>query len=229
MKEEPDNEELERRAEIVSRTSAGIQAPHEAFYIHSILYSAGCSLRAFARYDTLNAVGVEYPDMMIAAVQEAIGHAGALSRYFWPPPPRKTKGTERPNFGLLVSDRGEKLRNAFQVTKASPLFDRNLRNVWEHFDEKLDQYLLGIIGGVFFPECIIAPIHHPDRLIRHYFKKLDPESESLILLDDIYFFGEIRAEVQRILRFCARSRETWLPVCGRSTSPNHSYGWIGAC
>ncbi|EPZ7321302.1 hypothetical protein ACXR5E_003977 [Vibrio mimicus] len=48
-----DNEEKERRAKIVVDDCGGIQFAQEAFYIHSILYSAGRCVEAFERYEQL--------------------------------------------------------------------------------------------------------------------------------------------------------------------------------
>ncbi|MBL7406354.1 hypothetical protein INQ30_29005, partial [Escherichia coli] len=70
--------------------------------------------------------------LIFATVQEALTHAGALSRFFWPV--KKDS--------LLAAARGEKLREAFALTDASPLKWRRLRNAFEHFDEDLDRYLI---------------------------------------------------------------------------------------
>ena len=51
MKQEMNDEELDRRAAIIIDKFAGIHPPFEAFYIHSILYSAGRSSAAFQRFD----------------------------------------------------------------------------------------------------------------------------------------------------------------------------------
>lgn len=69
-------------------------------------------------------------------LQNIIVQGAAVSRYFWP----ADKGHEA---------RGRELRQQFKVTEDSPLKSRDLRNMIEHFDEKLDHYLAkGIVGYI---------------------------------------------------------------------------------
>lgn len=89
-------------------------------------------------------------DYSISLVQEAIGHAAALSRYFWPVwYPGKLNKTH-PYQAALRKKRGEKLISAFGMEEDSPIHNRDLRNAWEHFDENLDDYLLKNDAGHFF-------------------------------------------------------------------------------
>ena len=44
------------------------------------------------------------------------------------------------------SERGEALREALKIGTDTPLADRNLRNAWMHFDERLDG---AILNGTF--------------------------------------------------------------------------------
>ena len=74
------NEELELRAKIINEECEGIQPMHIAFYDHSIHYSAERCLNAFAKYDSV--LGGDDAYELISSIQEAIGHAAALSRYF---------------------------------------------------------------------------------------------------------------------------------------------------
>lgn len=189
-----EDSEQERRAQTVSQVFNGIQPQWEAFYIHSILYSANCCLEAFRRYDTYRG-DKGSPSLLIGALQEAIGHAGALSRYFWPPMLRDKK---RPFLANMIADRGAKLRAAFTMSEASPLYNRDLRNVWEHFDEKLDIFLLNTLSGIFFPGPIIGSISDSEETTNHYFKLLDPSKECLVLLGKKYDFVEIQIEANRI-------------------------------
>lgn len=188
-----EKEELEKRAEIVVEQYCGIVSYCEAFYIQSLMYSAAQCIEAFQRYD--HALKEKYPaEYLVAKIQEAIGHAAALSRYFWPSP--QGKGIMR----QLKDSRGKKLRSAFRVDESSPIYDRNMRNAWEHFDERLDSYLLHVQAGMFFPSCIVGSHHVADEPISHVFKLLDPAAECLVLLGEKYFFSPIRSEVERILQ-----------------------------
>lgn len=195
-----DKEEREGRAKIIVESSNGIYPPFEAFYIHSLLYSAARSLEAFDRYDHYKNSDVTAEDL-ISIVQEAVGHAAALSRFFWPSPQAK-KG--KSNYQTLIEARGKKLRLAFGLDESSPLYDRELRNAWEHFDERLDAYLLEHEAGMFFPLCIVDSHKIADDSIGHIFKLLDPKKECLVLMGRKYFFSPIRKEVLRIKNDCLR-------------------------
>jgi hypothetical protein len=71
-------------------------------------------------------------------LQNIVIHGAALSRYFGP----ARQGHEA---------RAEFLKRTLGVADDSPLRNRDLRNQIEHFDEKLDDYLLDNIFGYIFP------------------------------------------------------------------------------
>ncbi|MEM8718679.1 MAG: hypothetical protein AAGE84_05150 [Cyanobacteria bacterium P01_G01_bin.39] len=111
-----DTEEKERRAKIVIESYNGIIPYCEAFYLHSIIYSAGRCLESFEQYDYMKNQDVN-PDYLISIVQEAVGHAAALSRYFWVSPQGKKSESHQKNLRKL---RGQKLREAFGLEDSSP-------------------------------------------------------------------------------------------------------------
>ncbi|MDO6721618.1 hypothetical protein Q4575_19645 [Psychrosphaera sp. 1_MG-2023] len=190
-----DNEELERRAKITNETCGGIQPMHKVFYSLSIKYSADRCLNAFRVYDYLLSKNADAEEL-ISSVQEAIGHAAALSRYFWPTSMGKKK-IAKEQMDMRQS-RGELLRNQYGVTDDSPISDRDIRNAWEHFDEKLDIYVLSHDAGYFFPSPILGDHSLADEAIGKIFKLIDPTNECLVLLGNKYFFRPIRDEVERI-------------------------------
>ncbi|MCE9786044.1 hypothetical protein [Shewanella algae] len=77
--QELDIDEKERRAKLVVEDYNGIVPYCEAFYIHSIMYSAGRCLESFDRYRQLKKEEIS-PEYLICIVQEAVGHAAALSK-----------------------------------------------------------------------------------------------------------------------------------------------------
>lgn len=186
--------ERNRRAAIVADGSDGIISYCEVFYLYSIIYSADRCLRAFAEHEQAMKAGAP-ADTLIGSVQEAVGHAAALSRYFWPSTSLSRKAQPLEQLRAL---RGRKLRRAFSLTSTSPLRSRKLRNAWEHFDERLDEHLLEVDAGAFFPGCLIDDHTLADDPLGHIFKLLDPKAECLVLLGSKYFFGPIRAEVRRV-------------------------------
>lgn len=123
---EPDVKELERRAKVVTEECNGIQPPTLIFYQFSIRYSAERCIDAFWHYEEALKEKAE-PGYLVSVIQEAVGHAAALSRYFWPSPfgPKK-----KPEQIKLKNKRGEFLRNFFGLSDDSPLYNRDLRNAW---------------------------------------------------------------------------------------------------
>ena len=73
---------------IVASEWDGIVPTIEAFYLHSIIYSASRCIDAFLRYESLDKTQ-DNVEELVSIVQEAVGHAAALSRYFWPSPQGK--------------------------------------------------------------------------------------------------------------------------------------------
>lgn len=188
--------EKERRATICANDWNGIFPTIEAFYIHSIIYSASRCLDAFNRYDVLDK-SQDNAEELVSIVQEAVGHSSALSRYFWPSPQGKKK---QPMLKELKEKRGEKLRGAFRVDENSPLYNRDLRNACEHFDERLDEYFLEHDSGYFFPSSLLNSHTLADDPMGHIFKLLDLQENCLVLMGEKYYFAPIREEVRRIQR-----------------------------
>lgn len=183
-----DEGERSGRSDLVIERYQGIYPVNEAFYIHSIMYAAERSERAFYRFD--EAVTLGKPAALIfATVQEALTHAGALSRFFWP-----VKKENR-----LSLARGKRLRDAFGLNETSALKWRKLRNAFEHFDEDLDRFLLNDRAGCFFPGPIVDDHALADEAIGHIFKLVDPKVGVCVLLGEKFEFRPIRSEVQRIL------------------------------
>ena len=141
--------ELKRRANIAVEQYNGLVPYCEVFYILSIRYSASRCLEAFARYDTAR-TKPDAEEMAVSSVHEALGHAAALSRFFWP------SGLGNNDFSKLRAKRSERLREAFNMDEQSPLRSRDLRDALEHFDERLDLYLLEQDAGIFVPSAILG-------------------------------------------------------------------------
>jgi hypothetical protein len=187
-----DNDEFNRRAKIVTDDCGGIMPHTEIFYTTSIIYSATRCLSSFKTYNENKNRNIK-ADELVSMIQEAVGHAAALSRYFWPVPNNSDKQEKK-----LSKKRGVKLRGMFILNKKSPLWNRDLRNAWEHFDERLDRYLIENSAGKFIPTSIIGSHKLADEEVSHIFKLLDIEEECLVLMGEKFFFGEIINEVKRI-------------------------------
>ena len=200
---EIDEKEIEQRAGIVADTSGGIVPYSNVFYVHSIAYSAGRAREAFIRYDVGRAT--ESSDVFIvSAVHEALFHAASLSRFFWP---SKIGGRRGSNLRRLKEMRAQKLRDAFQLREDSPLKDRDLRDDLEHFDERLDLFLLSTLAGDFFPDPIVGRHTMADKQPRKVFKLVDPEASCFVLLGKKHFFAPVRNEVFRVYDMADRMHQ----------------------
>lgn len=177
----------EREARIALQYN-GIFPAYEVFYIHSIIYAAESSEKGFQRFDEAVETS-RSAALIVAIIQEALTHAGALSRFFWP-----MRSENR-----LTSARGERLREAFTMDDVSALKCRRLRNSFEHFDEDLDRFLLDDRTGCFFPSALVGDQAIADESIGHIFKLVDPTHGICVLLGKKFEIWPIRSEVQRIL------------------------------
>lgn len=151
------------------------------------MFSASRSHGAFLRYERGLASNAS-ADEIVSSIHEALSHAAALSRFFWP---ARTKG--------VASTRGERLRLCFGVDDNSPLHARDLRNALEHFDEHLDEYLLWNDAGYFFPDAMVDNHELADESIGHIFKLVDPSRQIFVVLGKKFCFEPIKQEVKRIL------------------------------
>lgn len=179
---------------MVAEDLNGMQPHTLVFYQLSIRYSAEKCIESFWHYEEALKQNAE-PDYLVSLIQEAVGHAAALSRYFWP----SLLGSKmKSNMLKLRKKRGEYLRSLFKLDDNSPLHNRDLRNAWEHFDEKLDVYLIENISGMFSPMSQVGRHFEADEPVNRVFKLLDPTEECLVMMGKKYFFSPIRTEVVRI-------------------------------
>jgi len=158
----------------------------EAFYIKSIIYTCGRALEAFQRYDD-GLLTSRDAEVVVGHLHEALIHSAALSRFFWPIFQQK----------IHVS-RGEKLKEAFGLQEDSPLNTKDLRDALEHFDERLDKFLLEDHIGYFFPEYILGLESLNDDPLLNIFRLVDPATNTFILLGRKYNFELIRETVKNV-------------------------------
>ncbi len=178
-------EQLEARRIQTIKEFDGIWPPNEVFYIKAIVYTAGIAHDAFVRFE--EAVIEEDSGSAVAFIQEALTHVAALSRFFWP---ARDKG--------VYKARAAKLRATFGLDEQSPLADRQLRNAMEHFDERLDEFLLSIPIGTLYPGPIMGPVSLNTRP-RVAFRLVDPDKVSFVLLGVEYSFGLLQVAIREIL------------------------------
>lgn len=172
-------------------STSPIHPPFEAMYIQSMLLNSTSAVRSILKLESIFARLPERPTiedveklpvkLVLNELQNMIGHAGALSRYFWP---------VRKEF----SARGATLREVFSLDEASPLFDRDLRNAIEHFDERLDKYFSQDLVGCFFPEYVgVKPID--DGVPGHFFRAFFVDTGKFRLLDEEFEMKPVADEI----------------------------------
>jgi hypothetical protein len=131
-------------------------------------------------------------DEVLDGLQNIVLQGGSLSRYFWPIRP----GREA---------RGELLRAACGVTEGSPLKSRELRNALEHFDERLDDYLMTSIVGFILPQYV-GPLPEREEVPSHIFRAYYTDHGLFELLGNRYPIDPIVGEIGRIherLTYCS--------------------------
>ncbi len=193
-----DEERRDRENLVVSRFG-GILPMYEAFYIEALAYCAGRASSAFLRFDEALAEGQDQATV-VATAHEALSHVAALSRYFWP-------ASKKP----LHVARANRLREALEIDDTSPLADRDLRNALEHFDERLDSFLLRDLAGYMFPGPLVGEASLNDVAVGHIFRLVDPRGQVFVLLGERYEFGPMRVAVDHILEKLARIMGGRLP------------------
>jgi hypothetical protein len=181
-----DEAERQRRETIVIEENAGVLPYMEVMYLASVIYAAEAAIVAYQRY--VRAREQEDGDSAAAsAIHEALGHAAGLSRFFWP------------SGGKLPKVRAKYLRNRLAVEGDSPLRNRRLRDALEHFDERLDEFLLADCVGLLLPEPMVADVNQVDDPTAQIFKLVDPWNGVFVVLNERFAFQAIIEEVARIL------------------------------
>lgn len=180
-----------------------IWPPFQAFYIQSMLFNSSSAVRSIARLEAIFGKLPEQPThddvlklptkAILNELQNMVLQSAALSRYFWP----VRKAHEA---------RGKRLREAFDVDESSPLFNRDLRNALEHFDERLDKYVsFGVVGYVF-PE-FVGPKPENDGVPGHFFRAYFVDSGEFRLLDEEFKMQPLADELLFIHRHLSKLDE----------------------
>jgi hypothetical protein len=107
--------------------------------------------------------------------------AANVSKHFWPP--RRKRQDVRDAF----PDRGKELRQSLGVEDDSPLNNRNVRNDFEHADEKLEEWWLDSenhnIARRTIGEIGLELSDPPGLITMH--ELFDPERVAISFLDDV--------------------------------------------
>lgn len=173
---------------------SGIHPPYRILYNLSIGFCTNSAMRSIqAMADLMEALGDENSSLRLTDIdtesvlnelQNIVLQGAAVSRYFWP----IRNGHEK---------RGKALRNQYGITDESPLRSRELRNLIEHFDERLDNYLSkGIVGNIIPHYLGREP--PPSQVKRHFFRAYFLDSGVFEMLGQRYEIDPLSRELWRI-------------------------------
>lgn len=126
----------------------GIWPPYQAFYIESMLTITSSAVTSTEHLATIfdpdaNFDGLRQEEIL-DWIQNIFTQAAALSRYFWT---AKTKEKQH-------KKRSQYLRKVFNISEQSPIKNRDLRNIIEHFDENLDLFVNKSVVGNIVPNHV---------------------------------------------------------------------------
>ena len=140
-------------------------------------------VRRQARYaqmawaDLQNAVASKDDERVCYSVQSFLVAAANISKLFWPP-------ANKPD----SKQRGEALRSRFAMNAMHILEDRKLRNHFEHFDERLDDWRN--LAPPYFIDSNVYPANQPYARITHVQGQAVKETRALHPDCSIRFHGE---------------------------------------
>lgn len=127
-----------------------------------------------------------YMDQIWYSIQSLLTAAGIISLLFWPTVPK-------------YSQRGNSLRTKFCVPDDSPLKARNIRNSFEHIDERLEDWARKS-GTRPFVDCNVGPLNmfgnaNYTQFMRHF----NPDDYSIIFRGQVCRLQSVIEAIEAIL------------------------------
>ncbi|PXY42726.1 hypothetical protein DMB65_01510 [Flavobacterium cheongpyeongense] len=175
---------------------------NEAFYIQALLTK---TRSIFNDVELLNKIfeseyyDCQNDDVILDLLQNIILSVGGISRFFWPPNNPKNKNM------VDYKIRGEKLREVYHVNDSSVLKNRDMRNLMEHFDERLDDFLKEFTIGIVMPKYV-GPITYVDNN-RTFFRAYFYDKHIFKMFNVEYQIEPIIEEINRIHEILLRQQE----------------------
>ena len=125
---------------------------------------------------------------------DLIHHAAAISRIFWPPGGRNKESKKR------AQRRGQFLRDLLELQSGHAVQNRALRDHFEHFDERLDEWAessknRNIVHQLFGPRNAIGGNAIQDSDIIHHF---DPKTNIFGFRGEHYNIQELATGIDDI-------------------------------
>ena len=130
-------------------------------------------------------IGIEH---VFYCVQNMLNGAANMSKAFWG------------SGGKRATERNP-LRDFFAVTDTSPLREVNMRNNFEHFDDRVDEWFQSTKTRHFI-DMNFGPFHKMMTGIdaNDFFHNYDPENHDLYFWGETFNLNRLFAEVERVRR-----------------------------
>lgn len=124
-----------------------------------------------------------------SSIQSVLVAAGNVSKILWP--------ARKP-----FKQRGEQLRDLIGLDDHNLLSDRTIRNHFEHYDERVDEWFDGNDSAVYMDSGIEPREQHPWSLQRPFHRSYDPVSQILRFRDESIDLAAILAALAEIREKC---------------------------
>jgi hypothetical protein len=170
-------------------SDGSLKALAELVFIGEILNQAKFAERAALRLDT--STDDFDPIEIWGAIQSILIAAGNVSKILWPS--RKTS-----------ADRGKLLRELLEVDDRNPLSDRNFRNHFEHYDERIEDWFKKS-GSAVYIDSRIDPFGTPwGRNPANIHRGYDPLTKALTFRGESTDLAAILRALKEIQHKCSR-------------------------
>jgi len=112
-----------------------------------------------------------------SAIQAILIAAGNVSKILWP----------RPKYG----ERGETLRALLDIDEKQALSDRTFRNHFEHYDERIEDWLSSTHSAVYVDQIIGPPPGFLHEFPQNAHRGYDPSTQTLTFRGESMDLGSI--------------------------------------
>jgi hypothetical protein len=171
---------------------------NETFYIESLYIKTHIILSELEYYDEIcdnpNINFEENHELILSLIQNIIAQVAGISRFFWP--------SKNSPFHKI---RAEKLRKVYSIDDSCPIKNRGMRNLIEHFDERLDLFLNEFGTKKIVPSYVGNKPNNNDPTI--LFRAFFYDEFIFKVLNEEYELKPIIKEINRIHRILLIQRE----------------------
>jgi hypothetical protein len=163
-----------------------LQAFTQHILLGEIAFQSQLAAKAAER---LPACGEQFDAIDVwSAIQSILIAAGNVSKILWPLPPR--------------SARGAALRALLGVDDTSPLSDRKFRNHFEHYDERIEDWMSTRPSAAYIDQKIGPAAFHPQLLSQLVHRHYDPCMKVLIFRNESTNLASTLEELDLIRQKC---------------------------